>query len=95
MGNVFFQGARINEDVINIDNAEDVQELTQAIVGVGLKGGGSVRETERHDEIFEMSIPCTKRRLVFIALRNSKLIVRVGEIKAGVVLGILEAIEEF
>jgi hypothetical protein len=90
---MLFQGAGVNENVVDIDNTEDVKEFTEAIVGVGLKRGRGISETERHDEVFEMSIPSTERRLVFIAFRNSKLVIGVGEIKAGVVLGILETIE--
>jgi hypothetical protein len=95
MRNVFFECAGVNEDVVDINDAKDVQEFTETIVGVGLKRGRSIGETKRHNKIFEMSIPRTERCLVLIAIRNSELIVGVGEVKACKVLRAFEAIEEF
>ena len=95
VSDMFFQGVRENQDVIEIDNTEKVEEFTETIVGIGLERRGRVGKTKRHDKVFEKAISCSEGRLPFIALGDSDLVVGVGHVEAHKIFGILEAIEEF
>jgi hypothetical protein len=42
VGYVFFQGVGINKNVVQINDTENIKELMETIVGVGLEGGRGV-----------------------------------------------------
>jgi hypothetical protein len=46
MSYVFFQGARINEDIVKVNNATNIEEFMEAIVSVGLERRRRVWETK-------------------------------------------------
>jgi len=94
MSHMFLESIRENEDVIQVDDAEDIEEITEAVVSISLKGCGSVGETEGHDEIFEVTITSTEGGLVFIAVCNPELVICVGHIQARKSISAFEAIEE-
>ena len=61
-------GVGIHSDIIEIYNDEFVEERTKDIVDQGLKRGGRVGETERHDKKFVFPIPgveCCLRNVLF------------------------------
>ena len=95
IGNVFFESIQVDQNVIEVDNAENIKEFTKAIVGVCLHRHRSIHETKGHDKIFKMSISGSECGFPFIAESNSQLIESLMEIELGVVLCILDAIEEF
>ena len=49
IGDVFFQGFRKNQDVIQIDGYLAINDVTEDVVDQGLEDG--VRESERHDTV--------------------------------------------
>jgi len=91
---MFLEGVREDEDVIKINNAEDIEEVMETIVGISLERCGSIGETERHDEIFEVTIAGTEGGFVLITFRDSQLIVRICHVQACEIFGILETIEK-
>jgi len=91
---MFLEGVREDEDVIKINNAEDIEEVTETIVGISLERCGSIGETERHDEIFEVTVAGTESGFVLITFCNPELIVCICHIETGEVFGILETIEK-
>jgi len=95
MGNVFFKSIQVDQNVIEVDDAENIKECVKAIVSVCLHRRRCIRETKGHDEIFEVSIFRSEYGFPFIAESNSPLIEGIAEIELGVVLHILNAIEKF
>ena len=91
---MLLESFREDEDIIKVDHAKEVEEFAETIVGVSLKRGRGVGETEGHNEVFEVTITSTEGSLVFISFRYSQLIVRVCHIQARKVFRILETIEE-
>ena len=91
---MFIEGVREDEDVVKINNAEDIEEVMETIIGISLERCGSIGETERHDEIFEVTIADTEGGFVLITFCNPELVVCICYIEAGEVFGILETIEK-
>ena len=50
---VFFEDIGINKEVVDVSDAEDVKEVTDAVVNVGLEGVRSIGKAKWHDEVFE------------------------------------------
>ena len=48
MLNMFFESVRVDENVIDINNCEQVQVLEDCVVRIRLKRGGGIRKSERH-----------------------------------------------
>src|SRR5277367_5733849 len=94
MSHMFLESIRENEDVIQVDDAEDIEEITEAVVSISLKGCGSVGETEGHDEIFEVTITSTEGGLVFIAVCDAELVVCIGYIQARKLCSTFQTIEK-
>ena len=47
-----------DQDIVQIDHACDVQELTKRLINEGLERSRSICETERHGKIFEQAELC-------------------------------------
>ena len=60
-----------DEDVIQINNAEDVEKIVKIIIGIGLERCRSVSETKRYKEIFKVAIAGTESGFVFVAFCNA------------------------
>ena len=95
MGNMFFESIRVDQNVIEVDDAENIKEFMKSIVGICLHRRRSICETKGHDEIFEVSISGSECGFPFITESNSQLIEGIAEIELGVILCILDAIQEF
>jgi hypothetical protein len=67
---MILESIREYEDVIKVHDAEDIEEFTETIISVSLERCRSVGETERHNEVFEVTIASTKGGFVFISFRN-------------------------
>ena len=94
VSNIFFKGIEVDQNVIGVDDVENIEEFIKAIVYIYLHWCRSIYETEGHDEIFEILISDSKCGFPFIAKSNSHLMVGIVEIKLGVVLHILNAVEK-
>jgi hypothetical protein len=92
---MLLESIREDEDIIKVDDTEDIEEVAKTIVGIRLKRGRSVGKTERHDEIFEVTIASTEGGFVFLTRRNAELVVGISHIKASEELCTFEAIEQF
>ena len=64
-------------------------------MNVCLKCGRCVTETEGHDEVFEMTIPCPKGRFVFITSCYTKSLVSFIDVQLRKTLGSFDSIELF
>jgi hypothetical protein len=74
---MLLESVREDEDVIEIDDAEDIEEFTKTIISIGLERCRSISETEGHNEVFKVTVTSAKGSLVFIPFCNSQLVVRI------------------
>jgi hypothetical protein len=59
-----------DEYVVQIDDADDIKEVTEGILNECLESGGSVSKAIRDDEMFKESQWCPECHLPFITLFN-------------------------
>ena len=91
---MLLERVREDEDVIQINDAEDVEEIAKTIVSVSLERSRSVGEAEGHNEVFEVAIAGTESGFVFVAFCNPQLVVCIHHIQPGKVFRIFEAVEK-
>ena len=94
MKDVFFERVRIYENVVHVSDGELIETFADDLVDVGLEGTGSVGETERHDEILEVTITSTECCSVFVSGGDTKPVECVADIDLGEVLSAFYTIEE-
>jgi hypothetical protein len=94
VSDMFFEGFGEDEDIIKENNAKEIEEIVEAIVGISLKGRRCICKAKRHDEVFEVAVTGSKGSFPFVALSNPYPIVCLLHVKPGEVLGILEPIEQ-
>ena len=73
----------IDQDIIQISNARNVEQVPQGFIDVSLKRCWSVREPERHHRVLIVPIPRAESNLPNILLRDWDVIIGVSQIKFG------------
>ena len=57
----------VNQDIVNVYDAEDVKELAKDGLNATLETSWCVGQAERHDEVFEKSPSCPESRFPFVS----------------------------
>ena len=94
MGVMFSLGFRENEDVVKVDNTENAKIFAKGVLDEGLKGGGCIGESKRHDEVLVESLRCPERGFPFIASTNSDEVERVFQVDYSEYLAALSLVEK-
>lgn len=68
---MFLHGVRIDQDIVDIDNHESVEHISEDVVDECLEDGGTVDEPERHNKVFVVPSSCGEGSFPFIPLPNS------------------------
>ena len=95
MSGVFRAGVGVDEDVVEVDDAEDVEVLAEGVVHEVLEGCRSVGEAEGHDGVFEVAVAASEGGLPFVSRGDPNEVVRAAEIGFGEEPSLGEAIEGF
>ena len=62
MSGVFFSGVAVDQNIINVHDAKNVQVVSQSVIDVVLKQRRCISETKRHDKVFiELIVTVLKR----------------------------------
>ena len=67
----------IDQDIVQIYNNKDIKLLSKDFIDIALKGGRSIKKSEKHDLILKMAVLDLKSCLPFIAFMDSYLMVRI------------------
>ena len=73
----------IDEGVIEINNDEDIEFLSQDLVNIALEAGRCVRQPKKRYLILEVAVLCLENRFPFIALFYPHLMVSTCEVELG------------
>jgi hypothetical protein len=68
---VLFWHVGIDEDVIDVDEDANVEEVGKDVLHKTLKGCGSIRQTERHNNPFKRTVACVESGFPLIAIADS------------------------
>ena len=60
MSSVFFSGVTVDQNIINVRGAKNVQVVSQSVIDVVLKQRQCISEIKRHDKVFIELITCLK-----------------------------------
>jgi hypothetical protein len=93
MGNVLLKSFRENEDIIEENNTKQIEEIVEAIVGVGLERRGGIREAKGHDKIFVVTIASSESSFPFVTLSNPDSIISFLHVEPGEELGTFDSVE--
>jgi hypothetical protein len=91
---MFFEVVGVDEDVVEVYHDESVDKMAKHRVNVSLESGWAVGEAERHDEIFEEAVSCSKGGLPFVSFGYSDSMVSPAKIDLRVDLRVRELVEE-
>ena len=92
--NVLFKGIRENQDIIEVDNAELINEFAEDVIDIRLEGAGCAVETKRHDQVFKLSVAGSESGFVFFAEGDPDEIECISKIQLGEELFTLQMIKE-
>ena len=82
-----------DQDIVQIDYACDVQELTKHLINEGLKRSRSIHETERHGKIFKQAELCSEHCFSLISALDLYLIICILAVQLSELLSFLETIQ--
>src|SRR5436190_15633095 len=77
---MFFRVLRKDEDIVEVDYTEHVNKATQRSANVGLEGGGGIRQTKGHHEIFVVPVSRTEGCLPLVSFSYADPMVGVSEV---------------
>ena len=60
MSDVFFSEVAVDQNIINVRSAKNVQVVSQSVIDVVLKQRQCISKTKRHDKVFIELIMCSK-----------------------------------
>lgn len=63
------------QSIVKIYNDQDIKLLSKNLIDVALKTVQSVRKSKKHDLVYEMVIPSSKKSLLFIVFSNFHLVI--------------------
>jgi len=92
---VFFEAFGVDQDVVEVCEAEVIEVFTEDGVDVGLEGCGSVGKPKWHDEVFEVTIASAECRFPLIPEGDAQEVERRIEIYLSEDGSSPETIEEF
>ena len=92
---MFLKSARIDQDVVNITNAEDIEVFAKSIIHKSLGSSRSISEPQGHNEEFEHSITSPEGGFPFITFLKSDLVEASSEIESGKVFAATDLVQGF
>jgi len=92
---MFLESARIDQDVVDITNAEDVEVFMKSIIHESLGSSRSMGEPKGHNEEFEQSITSPEGSFLFVTFLNSDLVEVSSEIESGKVFATTDLVQGF
>jgi len=93
MSHMLLKSIREDKDIIQIDDAEDIEEIIETIIGIGLEECKGISETKGHNEVFKVTIAGTECSFIFIAFYNLELVICICDIQADEIFHIFEIIK--
>ena len=82
-----------DQDIVQVDHACNVQELTKHLINEGLKCSRSICETERHGKIFKQAELCSEHYFPLISTLNLYSIICILVVQLGELLSSLKTIQ--
>ena len=92
---MLLESARIDQDVVDITNAEDVKVFAESIIHESLGRSGSIGEPKGHNEEFKQSITSPEGGFPFVTFLNSDLVKASLEIESGKVFATMDLVQSF
>ena len=92
---MFIESARIDQDVVDITNAEDVKVFAESIIHESLGSSGSISKPKGHNEEFRQSITSPEGGFLFVTFLNSDLVKASSEIESGKVFATTDLVQSF
>jgi len=92
---MFLESARIDQDVVDITNAEDIEVFAKSIIHKSLGSSRNIGEPKGHNEKFEQSVTSPEGGFPFIIFLNSDLVEASSEIESGKVFATTDLVQGF
>jgi len=80
---MFLESVRIDQDVVDMTNTEDIEVFTKSILLESLGSSRSIGEPKEHNEEFEQSIMSPEGGFLFVTFLNSDLVEASSQIESG------------
>ena len=71
---------RVDQDIIKVNYASDVNKSNKCLINVGLEGGRGVRKPKREDIVLKVAVLGLKSSLLLVSFLNSKAIIYILKI---------------
>jgi hypothetical protein len=84
---------RIDQNIVEVDDDDRIETLTEDVIQEGLKGSRGICEAKGHDKVFEVTITGTESGLPFLAFSDSDEIVSAFQVELSEDSGRTEAIQ--
>lgn len=84
---MFLEGVRVNEEVVEVGGAEQIQLFVEADVDEMLEGGRGISQAERDYRILWVAVACSKCGLPFCSFCHAYLVVALSQVQLCVPLG--------
>jgi len=92
---MLLESVRIDQDVVDITNSEDVKVFTRSVIHESLGSSRGISEPKGHNEEFEQSIMGPEGGFLFVIFLNSDLIEASSEIESGKVFTTTDLVVRF
>jgi len=92
---MFLESAGIDQDVVDITNAEDVEVFPKSIIHESWGSSRSIGEPKEHNEEFEQAITSPEGSFPFVTFLNLDLVKASSEIEPGKVFATTDLVQSF
>ena len=89
----FAQRIAVDQDVVDVGCAENIEEWSEDVVDKVPKCARSVRKARRKNQILEKTVSCAKRRLQSVTLCNAQTVEGSNDVELAVVISLTQAIQ--
>jgi hypothetical protein len=79
--------AGVYQNIVQVDDTYDVDQPRQRTINVRLEGRWRIGQSERHDQVFEVAIARSKRRLPLVSLADPYSVVCISQVQFRVAPG--------
>jgi hypothetical protein len=92
---MFFEGIRVDEEVVQVYDEELVEEIAEGIVHVVLKSTRGITQPKGHDCVLKQPISATERRLPFFSRCHAQAVISIPNIEFREIFGTRNTVEKF
>ena len=71
---------RVDQDVVEVHDADGVNEVAESLVDIRLKRSRGISKAKGHNHVFKQAIPGLECRLLFVPFLNAQPVVCVAEV---------------